>query len=72
MDLESKVFGGIALAGILLVPSLFACQWWFEGHANAIYIKKVNRIELPWYYAAWLDVNQVNADVKTHKETPEK
>lgn len=54
------------IAGIISVP-----LFWFNGKAKSMYLRQVQGIEMPWYYAAWIDVNsqKINAEINLETKT---
>ena len=52
---------GVAiLLAVLLTPVV-----WLDGHAKSEYLRQTQGLEIPWYQAAWLnvDINSVNLKV---------
>ena len=57
----------VAFAGFIILSVICTPYMWFQGNARSMYIYKAQGIKIPWYYAAWIDVNGINATL-THQK----
>lgn len=56
--------GGIFVGLVVFIFVVTFPSFYLEGSAKAAYLKRTQGIELPWYQAAYIDMNRLDATVK--------
>ena len=64
--IDDYMIPSIGIGSVVMVFSVLITIMWLEGHANAKLLHDIKHIDMPWYYAAFTDVNinSVDATVK--------
>lgn len=66
MDKSEKVFLSMLLGFFLSLAGVTGLCFYMDGQAKSHFLKQTRSLEIPWYEAAFLevDVNSVDADVR--------
>jgi hypothetical protein len=55
---DMKMFAVFFAFIVLVVLTVTLPIAWCSGHANQIYLRHVHGIEMPWYYAAFVETTE--------------